>query len=65
MIQSMELEELEAYLDQALPQGFLNKEPSSPKKKLQEVVSVLQKNSIRCPRNVREACEASKYPTTR
>ena len=34
-IQSMELEELEAYLDPSfLPKGWLDKEPSPPKKKL-------------------------------
>ena len=60
--QSMELEELEAYLDPALPQGLLDKEPNPPKKKQLYLSSKI--TSILCPRNVREAeiCEASKYP---
>ena len=60
----MELEELEAYIDQAPPQGLLDKEPSSPKKKLKLYLSS-KITSIRCPCNVQEACEASNYPTTR
>ena len=51
-IESMELEELEAYRDPILcPDGWLDKEPSPRKKKLK---LSSKKASIRCPCNIKE-----------
>ena len=55
-IENMELEELEAYLDPSfLPDGWLDKEPSPPKKKLK--LSLSKKPRFAAPVTFEVLCE--------
>ena len=59
-IESMELEELEAYLDPSfLPEGWLDKELSAPKKKLKLSLSS-KKSRFAAPVTTEKLCDAAK-----